>query len=177
MPEMEKAVENYALDSYYQKAFELDSLRPRAQCLRSEQGIGQSARSIWPSHVRPGLPDGPALDRSRNQVCPDELAAVANGDPTTTAWDTHAANFGPCATCIARSSTAACRRCFRRLDQRGLLKETLVIAIGEFGRSPRLGVSTSGNGNSPGWPRSLALLLYGADRRRRHPPRRALWQI
>src|SRR5262249_24820440 len=34
------------------------------------------------------------------------------------------------------------------LDQRGLLKDTLVIAVGEFGRSPRRGVSTSGNQNS-----------------------------
>jgi hypothetical protein len=34
------------------------------------------------------------------------------------------------------------------LDDRGLLDETLVVAVGEFGRSPQKGVSTSGNGNS-----------------------------
>src|SRR4029079_9333343 len=34
------------------------------------------------------------------------------------------------------------------LDQRGLLDSTLVVAVGEFGRSPQKGVSTSGNGNS-----------------------------
>src|SRR5262249_4414384 len=34
------------------------------------------------------------------------------------------------------------------MDDRGLLKETLVVAIGEFGRSPQKGVSTSGNSNS-----------------------------
>src|SRR5436309_11386638 len=31
------------------------------------------------------------------------------------------------------------------LDERGLLSETLVVAVGEFGRSPQRGVSTSGN--------------------------------
>src|SRR5437588_246598 len=31
------------------------------------------------------------------------------------------------------------------LDERGLLKTTLVVAVGEFGRSPQRGVSTSGN--------------------------------
>ena len=31
------------------------------------------------------------------------------------------------------------------LDQRGLLKDTLVVVVGEFGRSPQRGVSTSGN--------------------------------
>ena len=35
------------------------------------------------------------------------------------------------------------------MDARGLLMETLVVAIGEFGRSPRIGVSTSGNSNAP----------------------------
>jgi uncharacterized protein (DUF1501 family) len=52
------------------------------------------------------------------------------------------------------------------LDERGLLKETLVVAIGEFGRSPRLGVSTSGNTNSPDgrdhWPYCYTALIAGA---------------
>src|SRR5439155_9589662 len=30
------------------------------------------------------------------------------------------------------------------LDERGLLRETLVVAVGEFGRSPQRGLSTSG---------------------------------
>src|SRR5262249_10915508 len=42
------------------------------------------------------------------------------------------------------------------LDQRGMLTDTMVVAIGEFGRSPQRGVSTSGNDNTPDgrdhWP-------------------------
>src|SRR6202007_1028074 len=34
------------------------------------------------------------------------------------------------------------------LDERGMLDETLVVAVGEFGRSPQRGVSTSGNANN-----------------------------
>ena len=30
------------------------------------------------------------------------------------------------------------------LDQRGMLDETMVVAVGEFGRSPKRGVSTLG---------------------------------
>jgi uncharacterized protein (DUF1501 family) len=52
------------------------------------------------------------------------------------------------------------------MDERGLLKETLVVAIGEFGRSPRLGVSTSGNGNAPDgrdhWPYCYTARVAGA---------------
>ena len=57
------------------------------------------------------------------------------------------------------------------MDQRGMLKETLVVAIGEFGRSPRMGVSTSGNTQLAGWPRSLAVLLQRRRRRLRHRAR------
>ncbi|MEC9352567.1 MAG: DUF1501 domain-containing protein, partial [Planctomycetota bacterium] len=42
------------------------------------------------------------------------------------------------------------------LDQRGMLDETMVVAVGEFGRSPNKGVSTSGNSNDASgrdhWP-------------------------
>jgi uncharacterized protein (DUF1501 family) len=52
------------------------------------------------------------------------------------------------------------------MDQRGLLKDTLVVAVGEFGRSPRMGVSTSGNTNSPDgrdhWPYCYTALITGA---------------
>jgi hypothetical protein len=51
------------------------------------------------------------------------------------------------------------------LHERGLLSETLVVALGEFGRSPRMGISTSGNSNSPDgrdhWPHCYAVLLAG----------------
>src|SRR5947209_7875983 len=58
------------------------------------------------------------------------------------------------------------------MDERGLLKETLVVAVGEFGRSPQKGVSTSGNGNSPDgrdhWPYCYTAVLAGAGIRRGH---------
>jgi uncharacterized protein (DUF1501 family) len=58
------------------------------------------------------------------------------------------------------------------LDQRGLLKDTLVVAVGEFGRSPQKGVSTSGNGNSPDgrdhWPYCYTAVVAGAGIRRGH---------
>jgi uncharacterized protein (DUF1501 family) len=56
------------------------------------------------------------------------------------------------------------------LDERGMLDETLVLAIGEFGRSPQKGVSTSGNGNSADgrdhWPYCYTAVIAGAGIRR-----------
>jgi uncharacterized protein (DUF1501 family) len=58
------------------------------------------------------------------------------------------------------------------MDQRGLLAETLVVAVGEFGRSPQKGISTSGNGNSADgrdhWPYCYTAVLAGAGIRRGH---------
>ena len=59
---------------------------------------------------------------------------------------------------------------FEDLDQRGLLSETLVVALGEFGRSPEKGVSTSGNGNSADgrdhWPYCYTSIVAGAGIKR-----------
>jgi uncharacterized protein (DUF1501 family) len=56
------------------------------------------------------------------------------------------------------------------MDSRGLLKETLVVAVGEFGRSPQRGVSTSGNGNTADgrdhWPYCFTAVIAGAGIKR-----------
>jgi uncharacterized protein (DUF1501 family) len=58
------------------------------------------------------------------------------------------------------------------LDDRGLLSETLVVAVGEFGRSPQRGLSTSGNDNSADgrdhWPYCYTALIAGAGVKRGH---------
>jgi uncharacterized protein (DUF1501 family) len=96
--------------------------------------------------------------------------SVANGDPTKTAWDTHASNFGPLKDLHCPKLDSALSALLEDLDQRGLLKDTLVVAIGEFGRSPRMGVSTSGNGNAPDgrdhWPYCYTAIVAGAGAKR-----------
>jgi hypothetical protein len=92
--------------------------------------------------------------------------SVANGDPEKTAWDTHAANFGPLKNLHCPKLDRSLSALLQDMDDRGLLKETLVVAVGEFGRSPRMGVSTSGNSNSPDgrdhWPYCYSAVVAGA---------------
>ena len=51
-----------------------------------------------------------------------------------------------------------------------MLDETLVVAIGEFGRSPEKGISTSGNVNSADgrdhWPYCYTAIIAGAGIKR-----------
>ena len=56
------------------------------------------------------------------------------------------------------------------MDQRGMLEETMIVAVGEFGRSPERGVSTSGNDNSSDgrdhWPYCYTALIAGGGIKR-----------
>ena len=56
------------------------------------------------------------------------------------------------------------------LDTRGLLKDTLVVVVGEFGRSPQRGVSTSGNTNNDDgrdhWPYCYTAMIAGGGVKR-----------
>jgi uncharacterized protein (DUF1501 family) len=91
---------------------------------------------------------------------------VANGNPEVDAWDTHAANFKPLKNLHCPVLDQSLSALLEDMNDRGLLDETLVVAVGEFGRSPRLGVSTSGNTNSPDgrdhWPYCYTALVAGA---------------
>src|SRR5437867_1469905 len=170
MPEMEKAVENYALDKYYQRAFDLVS-SGRA---RNAFDLTQEPDKLRDRYGRHTFGQGLLLARrlieAGSRVVQMNWPAVANGNPTVDAWDTHAANFGPLRNLHCPKLDSGLSSLLEDMDQRGLLKETMVIAIGEFGRSPRLGVSTSGNGNSPDgrdhWPYCYTSLIAGAGIRR-----------
>ena len=170
MPEMEKAVESYALDSYYQKAFDLVS-SGRA---RNAFDLAQEPDKMRDRYGRHTFGQGLLLARrlieAGTRVVQVNWPAVANGNPVVDAFDTHAANFGPLKNLHCPKLDSGLSALLEDMDQRGLLKETLVIAIGEFGRSPRLGVSTSGNGNAPDgrdhWPYCYTAMIAGAGIRR-----------
>ena len=166
MPEMQKAVSNYALDKYYQKAFDL-VLSGRA---RNAFDLTQESDKVRDRYGRHTFGQGCLLARrlieAGTKFVQMNWPAVANGDPKVDAWDTHAANFGPLREIHCPKLDSGLSALLEEMDERGLLKETMVIAVGEFGRSPRLGVSTSGNSNSPDgrdhWPYCYTALLAGA---------------
>ena len=170
MPEIEKAVENYALDKYYQKAYDL-ILSGRA---RKAFDLSQEPDKLRDRYGRHTFGQSALLARrlieAGTRFVQVNWPAVANGDPNVDAWDTHAANFGPLRQLHCPKLDSGLSALLEDMDQRGMLKETLVLAIGEFGRSPRLGVSTSGNGNAPDgrdhWPYCYTGLIAGAGIKR-----------
>src|SRR5213080_1262646 len=165
MPELEKAVSSYALDEYYQKAYNL-LLSGKA---RNAFDLEQEKPEVREKYGRTTFGQGALLARrlveAGTRFVQLNWPAVANGDPTVDAWDTHQANFGPLKNLHCPILDRTLSALLEDMSERGLLKDTLVVAIGEFGRSPRLGVSTSGNSNAPDgrdhWPYCYTGLVAG----------------
>jgi len=170
MPQVQKAVEKYALNKYYEQAYDL-ILSGRA---RKAFDLTQEPDAVRDRYGRHTFGQSVLLARrlveAGTRFVEVNWPSVANGDPTKTAWDTHASNFGPLKDIHCPKLDSALSTLLEDLDQRGLLKDTLVVAIGEFGRSPRMGVSTSGNGNAPDgrdhWPYCYTGLVAGAGIKR-----------
>src|SRR3954447_13793199 len=170
MPDIEKAVNSYALDKYYEKAFDL-ILSGRARDAFDLTEEDDKLRDRYGRHTfGQGLLLSRRLIEAGTRFVQMNWPAVANGNPTVDAWDTHAANFGPLRNLHCPKLDSGLSALLEDMDQRGMLNDTLVVAIGEFGRSPRLGVSTSGNGNAPDgrdhWPYCYTSLVAGAGIRR-----------
>src|SRR5712672_1084042 len=166
MPEMDKAGENYALDRYYQKAFDLVS-SGRARDAFDLSKEPDKLRDRYGRHTfGQGLLLARRLIEAGTRFVQVNWPAVANGNPTIDAWDTHAANFGPLRNLHCPKLDSGLSALLEDMDSRGMLSETLVLAIGEFGRAPRLGVSTSGNSNGKDgrdhWPYCYTCLVAGA---------------
>jgi uncharacterized protein (DUF1501 family) len=93
---------------------------------------------------------------------------VANSDNHS--WDVHSGLSDRMKRQSAPMLDSGLSALIADLDERGLLKETLVIAVGEFGRSPKRGVSTSGNSNSDDgrdhWPYCYSCVVAGAGIKR-----------
>ena len=70
---------------------------------------------------------------------------VANSDNHS--WDVHAGLSKRMKDQSGPMLDAGLSALIADLSERGLLDDTLVVAVGEFGRSPQRGVSTSGNEN------------------------------
>ena len=89
----------------------------------------------------------------------DEPAAGPDGS-----WDTHRNNFPMLRDHRCPVFDRTLSALIEDLDVRGLLDSTLVVVIGEFGRSPKIGAPTTDNvgpGGRDHWPECYSFLIAG----------------
>ena len=168
MPDVDKAVAHYNLDDYYQRALNL-IISGRA---RTAFDLSQETAAMRDTYGRNTFGQSCLLARrlveAGTRVVEVIWPKVANSDNHS--WDHHVSLTDRMKTKSGPMLDQGLSAFIEDMDQRGLLEETLVVAIGEFGRSPIKGISTSGNGNSADgrdhWPYCYSALVAGAGTKR-----------
>jgi hypothetical protein len=168
MPDVDKAVAQYNLDDYYQRALNL-IISGRA---RTAFDLSQETAAVRDTYGRNTFGQSCLLARrlveAGTRVVEVIWPKVANSDNHS--WDHHVGLTDRMKTKSGPMLDQGLSAFIEDMDQRGLLEETLVVAIGEFGRSPIKGISTSGNGNSADgrdhWPYCYSALVAGAGTKR-----------
>jgi uncharacterized protein (DUF1501 family) len=93
------------------------------------------------------------------------LVTVCTGRRIDQSWDTHRQHFPLLKKSLLPYADRAFSALLEDLAERGLLDETLVVAMGEFGRTPKLGQITSGAGADAAgrdhWPHCYTVLIAG----------------
>jgi len=168
MPAIDAAVKDHNLGEYYDRAlnlivsgrardaFDLSKETEATRDLYGRNTFGQScllARRLVEAGTR---------------VVEVVWPKVANSDNHS--WDVHVELTKRMKNQSGPMLDAGLSGLMSDLDDRGMLEDTLVVAVGEFGRSPQRGVSTSGNGNSNDgrdhWPYCYTACIAGAGIKR-----------
>jgi uncharacterized protein (DUF1501 family) len=168
MPAVEKAVADYNLDTYYDRALSLvlsgrarEAFDLSRESAKTKERYGKNTFGMSCLLAR-------RLVEAGTRVVEVVWPKVANSDNHS--WDHHVGLTQRMKTQSGPMLDAGLSGLIADMDERGLLAETLVVAIGEFGRSPQKGVSTSGNGNSPDgrdhWPYCYTAVVAGAGIKR-----------
>ena len=167
-PELDAAVAKFNLNEYYDQAlnlivsgrarnaFDLAQEKAKTRDLYGRNTFGQScllARRLVEAGTR---------------VVEIVWPKVANSDNHS--WDVHQGLEKRMKTQSAPMLDAGLSALFSDLDERGMLDSTMVICVGEFGRSPQKGLSTSGNNNDANgrdhWPYCYTAVVGGAGIKR-----------
>ncbi|MFN9270858.1 MAG: DUF1501 domain-containing protein [Planctomycetaceae bacterium] len=161
-PQSVRAIEEFRLSSAsvyslleHQTAKRLD-LGEEPEALRTRYGSTPVGRSLLAARrlVEAGVP----------------LVTVNWHDETVidganTCWDTHQDNFQKLKTLLCPMLDQAFPTFLEDLHDRGLLETTLVVAVGEFGRTPKLGQFTQSSNTRPTgrdhWPHAFTALVAG----------------
>jgi uncharacterized protein (DUF1501 family) len=168
MPEIDKSVESYNLNEYYDRALSL-IVSGRA---RNAFDLEQEPFALREKYGRNTFGQSCLLARrlveAGTRVVEVVWPKVANSDNHS--WDVHSGLSKRMKDQSAPMLDLGLSALLEDLDERGMLDETMVVAVGEFGRSPQRGVSTSGNSNSDDgrdhWPYCYTACIAGAGIKR-----------
>lgn len=148
-----------------QRAFDLSRESDKT---RRRYGLPDREDRSVPARKFGGLPHlGQCLLMARRLIeAGVRLVTVCTGRRIDQSWDGHRQHFPLLKRSLLPYTDRALSALLEDLSDRGLLEETLVVAMGEFGRTPKMGQITSGAGATPAgrdhWPHCYCVLMAGA---------------
>lgn len=168
MPALAEAVSDHPLDEYTEKALEL-VVSGRA---RDAFELSREPDALRDRYGRTTFGQSCLLARrfveAGTRFVQVNWTKVANSDRHS--WDVHKGLVARMRDDAAPKLDPALATLIEDLDERGMLDETMVVCVGEFGRSPRKGLSTSGNDNDADgrdhWPYCFTAVVAGGGVKR-----------
>jgi hypothetical protein len=147
---MDAEAEHRTLDSFYEKAYSL-MRTPRVEKAFAVEQENEQTRN---SYGRTPFGQGCLLAR-RLVESGVRFVTVSKGWLT---WDTHTENFPRLENMLLPEFDMAYSALLSDLEQRGMLKNTLVLTMGEFGRTPKVNAL----GGRDHWGAAFSVLFAGA---------------
>jgi hypothetical protein len=154
-------------DGYYQQAFSLLESARAARAFRLELEVPPVRERYGPTKFGQSCLLARRLIERGSRFVQVNWPAGSDTEPVPGpdgSWDTHRNNFPMLRDWRCPVFDRALSALLEDLAARGLLETTLVVAIGEFGRSPRIGAPTTNNvgpGGRDHWPACYSCLLAG----------------
>ncbi len=164
------------LDAHYRKAFELVAgpqarrafdLSEEPEAVRERYGLDPDNPRQKAARQFGGLPAlGQCTLLARRLIeAGVRVVTLCTGPRYDQTWDTHRQHFPLLKDSILPMFDRAFSALIEDLHDRGLLDETLVVALGEFGRTPKVGQITSSAGADANgrdhWPHCYTALFAG----------------
>jgi uncharacterized protein (DUF1501 family) len=150
--QIERVAAVETLDTYCRKAFELLT----APAARNAFELGQEPERLRSRYG--ATPFGQGCLLARRLIEAGATLVTVNWERDDAYWDTHKNNFVDLKTKLLPNLDQGMSALLEDLQQRGLLEETLVVCLGEFGRTPRINAAAGRDH----WAGCNTVLLAGA---------------
>lgn len=149
----------FLLQPQTRQAFDLEA---EPESVRQRYGLFRSGQALLLARrlVEAGVPYINVIWNHSNRGQDQDPA-----DPDRYGWDTHNDIFAALGNYLLPRFDQSFSALIEDLDQRGLLEQTLVICMGEFGRAPRVALEPRFAGASPGrkhWASVYSIVVAGA---------------
>ena len=149
------------MDTLYARAFSLLT-SPRA---RQAFDLEQEPARLRDRYGRTQQGQGTLLARRLIEAGVPFVSVFSHTDVDRGSWDTHNNHYERVPRDLLPPADQAFSALLEDLSLRGLLDEVLVLWLGEFGRTPRMGVTFSNNTNNVGgrdhWCNCYSVVLAG----------------